>query len=201
MPAHHAPDIAGPQRPGAFEQREQERAEHDQGRLVRTEVQRTEGERHQQHCNREIGLAGGKVFQAEDSPHRTQILDTMLAIASELGASAGQVAIAWASMRGAVCVLGLRTAAQLADNLGALSIELSAEQRTRLDGASSPIAAAAMRDVAEAYTSPTRVVVGAHFRADTGKRPVSGHLDAAWLICRPHVLPMCTAQGDCAQRQ
>lgn len=76
---------------------------------------------------------GGSVFQPEDSINRTQILDTVLDIAGEIGVSAGQVAIAWAGTHGAVPIIGPRTLDQLNDNLGALSVELSAEQINRLD--------------------------------------------------------------------
>jgi aryl-alcohol dehydrogenase-like predicted oxidoreductase len=76
---------------------------------------------------------GGRVFQPEDSAQRTQILDTVLAIAAELGASADQVAIAWAGTHGAVPMIGPRSLAQLTSNLGALGVELSAEQLGRLD--------------------------------------------------------------------
>lgn len=76
---------------------------------------------------------GGKVFQAENSQQRSLILDTVLHIADELGVSASQVAIAWAGTHGAVPILGPRSPAQLADNLGALSLELSAEQLEQLD--------------------------------------------------------------------
>jgi aryl-alcohol dehydrogenase-like predicted oxidoreductase len=80
---------------------------------------------------------GGRVFQAENSAQRTQILDTVLAIAGELNASPGQVAIAWAGTHGAVPILGPRSLAQLGDNLGALTLNLSAEQIARLDTVSS----------------------------------------------------------------
>ncbi|MGV3525500.1 MAG: aldo/keto reductase [Candidatus Sericytochromatia bacterium] len=79
----------------------------------------------------------GQVFQAENSAQRTQILDTVLAIAAELGVSASQVAIAWAGTHGAVPILGPRSLEQLNDNLGALSVVLSAEQISRLDAVSS----------------------------------------------------------------
>ena len=80
---------------------------------------------------------GGRVFQAENSPQRTHILDTVIATAGELGVSASQVALAWAGTHGAVPILGPRSVEQLADNLGALSVELSAEQLGRLDSVSS----------------------------------------------------------------
>jgi aryl-alcohol dehydrogenase-like predicted oxidoreductase len=74
---------------------------------------------------------------AGDSAQRTQILDTVLAIAAELGASADQVAIAWAGTHGAVPMIGPRSLAQLTSNLGALALGLSAEQLGRLDTVSS----------------------------------------------------------------
>lgn len=80
---------------------------------------------------------GGRVFQAENSPQRTRVLDTVIAIAGELGVSAGQVALAWAATHGAIPILGPRSARQLADNLGALAVELSADPLARLDAVSS----------------------------------------------------------------
>lgn len=79
---------------------------------------------------------GGRVFQPENSAQRTQILDAVIAIAGEIGASAGQVAIAWAGTHGAVPIIGPRSMTQLTDNLGALSLELSSEHISRLDTAS-----------------------------------------------------------------
>ncbi|MBP6020703.1 MAG: aldo/keto reductase [Burkholderiaceae bacterium] len=79
---------------------------------------------------------GGRVFQPENSTQRTHILDTVLAIADEHGVSAAQVAIAWAGTHGAVPIIGPRSLAQLNDNLGALSVELSIEQIDRLDSVS-----------------------------------------------------------------
>ncbi|MCI4236921.1 aldo/keto reductase [Dickeya dianthicola] len=80
---------------------------------------------------------GGQVFQPENSPQRTQTLDTVLNIAGELGVNAGQVAIAWAGTHGAFPIIGPRSLAQLTDNLGALSLELSTEHISRLDAVSS----------------------------------------------------------------
>lgn len=88
---------------------------------------------------------GGRVFQPEDSAQRTQILDAVLAIAGELGVSASQVAIAWAGTHGAVPIIGPRSLPQLGDNLGALTVELSAEQLNRLDTVSSLVSAAPAR--------------------------------------------------------
>ncbi|UZE15809.1 aldo/keto reductase [Pseudomonas sp. B21-054] len=80
---------------------------------------------------------GGKVFQPENSEQRTQILDTVIAIANELGVNPGQVAIAWSGTHGSLPIIGPRSVEQLADNLAALSVELSAEQIHRLDTVSS----------------------------------------------------------------
>ena len=79
---------------------------------------------------------GGRVFQAENSAQRTQILDAVLAVAAELGVSAGQVAIAWAGTHGAVPIIGPRSVAQLGDNLAAIHAPLSAAQIARLDAVS-----------------------------------------------------------------
>lgn len=88
---------------------------------------------------------GGRVFQAEDSVQRTQTLDTVLAIAGELGVSPSQIAIAWAATHGAVPILGPRSLSQLADNLGALTVALSTEQLQRLDTVSSLVPSAPAR--------------------------------------------------------
>ncbi|MDQ7013005.1 MAG: aldo/keto reductase [Planctomycetota bacterium] len=63
------------------------------------------------------------------------ILDVLVRIAAEVGASAAQVALAWVQARDGVTstILGARTMEQLTDNLGALEIELSAGQTAALD--------------------------------------------------------------------
>lgn len=102
---------------------------------------------------------GGRVFQAENSIQRTKILDTVLAIAGELGVTAGQVAIAWAGTHGAVPIIGPRSVAQFNDNLGALALELSPEQIGRLDAVSSLMPSAAARTpVSWAVGVPTPVI-------------------------------------------
>ncbi|MCH4024467.1 MAG: aldo/keto reductase [Acetobacter sp.] len=90
---------------------------------------------------------GGKVFQPEDSAQRTAVLDTVLAVSKELGASADQVAIAWAGTHGAIPVIGPRTHDQLVSNLNAVSVELSPAQVERLDVASSLVPNAPARKV------------------------------------------------------
>lgn len=88
---------------------------------------------------------GGRVFQPENSAQRTQVLDTVLAVASEMCVSAGQVAIAWAGTHGAIPIIGPRSLPQLSDNLGALTVQLSAEQLHRLDTVSSLVPSAPAR--------------------------------------------------------
>lgn len=101
---------------------------------------------------------GGRVFQAENSAQRTQVLDSVLAIAGELGVSASQVAIAWAGTHGAVPILGPRSLAQLGDNLGALTLTLLDEELARLDAVSSlQPAAPARRPVPWAEGNATTV--------------------------------------------
>jgi len=88
---------------------------------------------------------GGRVFQAENSPQRTQILDAVIEVAGQIGVTPGQVAIAWAGTHGAVPIIGPRSTSQLNDYLAAASIELSAEQLARLDAVSAQAGAPAAR--------------------------------------------------------
>lgn len=62
------------------------------------------------------------------------VVDTVQAIAGELGATPAQVALNWVLHRPGVTapILGVRTMKQLEDNLGAANIELSDAQRTQL---------------------------------------------------------------------
>lgn len=79
---------------------------------------------------------GGRVFQAEDSQHRTAILDTLLAVAGEVGVTPAEVAIAWVAAKGALPIIGPRSVAQLENNLGAAGLDLSDAHVARLDAAS-----------------------------------------------------------------
>jgi aryl-alcohol dehydrogenase-like predicted oxidoreductase len=67
-------------------------------------------------------------------------VEALVDIASSKGASPAQVALAWLLGRPAVTslVIGARTDEQLADNLGAASVELSGEERAALDKVSAP---------------------------------------------------------------
>lgn len=66
------------------------------------------------------------------------IAHEVAAVAAELGATPAQVAIAWLRrQRGVIIpILGARSKAQLADNLGCLNVELGAEHCARLDAVS-----------------------------------------------------------------
>lgn len=66
------------------------------------------------------------------------IAETAKEIASEVGATPAQIALAWTLLNPAVTapLIGARTLAQLEDNLGALEVVLTPDQRARLDAAS-----------------------------------------------------------------
>lgn len=79
---------------------------------------------------------GGNIFQQENSQQRTKIVDTVIEVASELGVTPGEVAIAWVNTKGAFPIIGPRTLDQLHGNLAALALDLSAEHIVRLETAS-----------------------------------------------------------------
>ncbi len=68
------------------------------------------------------------------------IVDELVAIGEAHGVSAAQIALAWLIGRPAVTslVIGGRTEAQFQDNLAAVGVELTDEQRSRLDKVSRP---------------------------------------------------------------
>src|SRR5450759_355404 len=68
------------------------------------------------------------------------IVDVLVKIAEQHGVSAAQVALAYTLARPAVTslVIGARTDEQLADNLAAASLTLSADERAQLDQVSAP---------------------------------------------------------------
>lgn len=65
------------------------------------------------------------------------VLAAVEAVAAETTATPGQVAIAWLRRR-VVPIVGVRSAAQLEENLGALEVDLSVEQVARIDEAGAP---------------------------------------------------------------
>jgi aryl-alcohol dehydrogenase-like predicted oxidoreductase len=84
----------------------------------------------------------GVLVHSEKSARETAVLDTLLAVAGELDATPTHVAIAWLrekarrSTTALIPILGSRTREQFDATLGALKVQLSAEQVARLDGAS-----------------------------------------------------------------
>jgi aryl-alcohol dehydrogenase-like predicted oxidoreductase len=95
----------------------------------------------------EHGLLSGRDpstlrWPAEGIPERVErVLDAVRGIADERGCTMSQVAIAWLLGRSSptlVPIVGVRSEEQLADNLGALGVALTAEERERLDGAGEP---------------------------------------------------------------
>ena len=84
---------------------------------------------------------GMEAWKARNGNPRTwTVIDAVADIASAHGVSMSQVALAWLADRPAVTsvILGARTTEQLADNLAAADLELSAEDVTRLTEASQP---------------------------------------------------------------
>jgi aryl-alcohol dehydrogenase-like predicted oxidoreductase len=67
-------------------------------------------------------------------------VDVLLEIAEAHGVSAAQVALAWLLARPGIStvIVGARTDEQLTDNLGAATLELSAEEHSRLEKVSRP---------------------------------------------------------------
>jgi len=75
-----------------------------------------------------------------DADKLYDIVDVLVDVAEDRGVSAAQVALAWLLGRPGVAsvIVGARTDEQLADNLEAAELELSEEERRRLDEASAP---------------------------------------------------------------
>jgi aryl-alcohol dehydrogenase-like predicted oxidoreductase len=104
------------------------------------------------------GLLSGKYRRGEQGPEGARqltewdeppvrdpdalhdVVDVLVEIAEDRGVSAAQVALAWLLGRPGVStvVIGARTDEQLADNLAAADLELSGDERARLDEVSAP---------------------------------------------------------------
>ena len=82
------------------------------------------------------------LVHTEKTERETAILDTVLAVAKEIGAAPTEIAIAWLLHKAAksttslIPILGSRTREQLDATLGALEVKLSSEQVARLDAVS-----------------------------------------------------------------
>jgi len=97
------------------------------------------------------GVLSGKYGRGEASPRKDMntatgrlsertlgVAEVVCAVADEIGCTPAQVALAWTMKDPVVAspVLGVRTPAQLEDNLGALEITLGADHLARLDAVS-----------------------------------------------------------------
>jgi aryl-alcohol dehydrogenase-like predicted oxidoreductase len=78
-------------------------------------------------------------LQAYDTPRHWRVLAALRAVATELGRTPSEVALAWLLARPAVTsvIFGTRSVEQLDANLGAATLKLPAELMKRLDEASS----------------------------------------------------------------
>jgi aryl-alcohol dehydrogenase-like predicted oxidoreductase len=76
---------------------------------------------------------GGAGFQPENTPQRSAIIDTLIAVANEAAVTPGEIAIAWVAAKGSLPIIGPRTLTQLDSNLAAARVVLSPEQIARLD--------------------------------------------------------------------
>lgn len=90
-------------------------------------------------------------FQGENLAQNQRLADRLGALAHEKGATASQLAIAWALAQGEMIIplLGARTRAQLDETLGALALRLSAEELAALADAVPAGAVAGTRYAAE----------------------------------------------------
>jgi aryl-alcohol dehydrogenase-like predicted oxidoreductase len=87
-------------------------------------------------------LAGANPFgDSKFTDRNWRVLEAVEAVASEAGCAPAQAALAWLMARPGVAsiLIGASRPAQVADNVAALSLTLSAEQRGRLDEASAPM--------------------------------------------------------------
>lgn len=84
------------------------------------------------------GRRDERAFPPVDTARGEQVLAAMQPIADARGCTPAQVALAWLLHQPHVTsvILGAKRREQLADNLGATAIELSAEERASLDAAS-----------------------------------------------------------------
>jgi aryl-alcohol dehydrogenase-like predicted oxidoreductase len=86
-------------------------------------------------------------FQPENLARNQPLVEAFAKVAKDKGCTPAQLAIAWVLSRDphVVPLLGARTRAQLTDTLGALEVELTAEDKARIDTAIPPGAIAGGR--------------------------------------------------------
>lgn len=86
-------------------------------------------------------LSGANPFgQSKFADRNWRVLDTLKAVAEEVGRSPAQVALRWVMQRPGVAstLIGVRNAAQLAGNIAAAGFELDPAQMSRLNAISAP---------------------------------------------------------------
>jgi aryl-alcohol dehydrogenase-like predicted oxidoreductase len=125
----------------------------------------------------DTGRLGQSAMAAERflSDRNLAIARVVAEVAAEAGATPAQVALAWVWARpgGAIPIVGVRSEAQLRDNLGALDLELTGEQLARLD-ASSRIELGYPHDFL-AWTAP------ASFTFGDGYALLDNHRSERWI--------------------
>jgi aryl-alcohol dehydrogenase-like predicted oxidoreductase len=84
---------------------------------------------------------GVEAYDKRATERTWAVLDAVREIADAHGATMSQVALAWVTAQPTVSstILGVRTLEQLHDNLGAVEVDLTVEDLTRLDEASAPV--------------------------------------------------------------
>jgi aryl-alcohol dehydrogenase-like predicted oxidoreductase len=83
-----------------------------------------------------------EAWEPRNRQERTwRIIDAVKEVARAKGVSAAQVSLAWLEVQPAVTsvILGARNTDQLADNLRAITVELTVDELQRLDEVSAPI--------------------------------------------------------------
>src|SRR5690606_27365273 len=82
---------------------------------------------------KDINLATGRL-----SERNLAMAEAVIEVAKQIACSPSQVALAWTLLHPAVTspILGVRTLEQLEDNLGALHLKFTEEQRRTLDAVS-----------------------------------------------------------------
>lgn len=82
----------------------------------------------------------GEAWDNYNNEHTWNVIDTLLAVANDMGKTASQVAINWLLQKPGVTapIIGARTLEQLVNSLGSSGWVLSEEYMARLDAASEP---------------------------------------------------------------
>ncbi|KKB10867.1 aldo/keto reductase [Devosia geojensis] len=103
------------------------------GKYTRADLEIGTGEASPAGTRKNVAAANGSLTE-----RGLAIAEVVKSVAAETGRSPSQVAIAWTLLNPAVTapIVGARTLAHLEDNLGALDVVLTPDQRTRLDEAS-----------------------------------------------------------------